>query len=352
MLDPKACAVLVPLSGSLEPETEAGLRTLGDAGYVVRLLRGASDIALARSFMASQAMRDGFPETLWIDGDQAFTLEDVERIRSHNLPFVAGLYPRKGVPEMAAKFRRNGTYTFGKGGGIIEMQYVGMGFTHIRAEVYDAIRHELPEVGGGYDGERITPYFLPLLVRDDAGLSYLSEDYSFCHRAREVGYPPMADTRLKIGHCGRKVWTWDDFVPDKQLDSLQLQFGPSEGAQNDMNENDLYAKIGRLQTELEAVKADRSKLVRVCAEIVSGECDVSRVLVNLTDETVSWVPVGETPSLPARFNGVPVCVVAPPPEEQAGFRDSVGPVVLTGRKLQIRRELAEALNGNGKPEGK
>lgn len=78
-----------------------------------------------------------------------------------------------------------------------------------------------------------------------------------------------------------------------------------------MNEQELYAKIGKLQTLNDTMKENYSKLIRVVSEIVSGECDVSRVLVNLTDETVSWAPQGERPSMPATINGKPECVIAP-----------------------------------------
>ena len=78
-----------------------------------------------------------------------------------------------------------------------------------------------------------------------------------------------------------------------------------------MNESELYGKIGQLQCANDTMKANYSRLIRVVSEIVSGECDDSRVLVNLTDETVMWAPVGERPAMPATINGVPECVVAP-----------------------------------------
>lgn len=78
-----------------------------------------------------------------------------------------------------------------------------------------------------------------------------------------------------------------------------------------MTEAQLYEKIGRLQTELDAERATHELHLRVLAEVVSGECDRSRVLVNLTDGTVTWSAPGQRPAMPMTINGVPVCVVAP-----------------------------------------
>ena len=40
-------------------------------------------------------MEQGFGETFWIDADVLFRPDDVEKIRSHNLPLCCGIYPKK-----------------------------------------------------------------------------------------------------------------------------------------------------------------------------------------------------------------------------------------------------------------
>lgn len=221
------CVVLVPVHGAIHPQTEVGLWELARRGYAVRYLRDASDIVLARSQMATDALRDGFDETLWVDADVVFSPEDADRLRAHDLPLVAGLYVRKGRPEFAAKFLQD-TVTFGEGGGLVEMVYVGMGFTLVRRAAYNAVTSAwmLPECGGGYDGKTVVPYFLPMLVSvsDPARLAveYLSEDYSFCHRARAAGVTVLADTTIKLGHAGGYAYTWDDLVPRQRYGALRV----------------------------------------------------------------------------------------------------------------------------------
>jgi hypothetical protein len=97
----KKCVVLVPVGNYVEPACESGLRELEKRGYEVWRWRGYSAIDQARNQMATDALAAGFEETMWIDADVAFHADDVERLRNHNLPIVAGIYPKKGRREFA-----------------------------------------------------------------------------------------------------------------------------------------------------------------------------------------------------------------------------------------------------------
>lgn len=217
------CAVLVPVARNIEPETEQSLRVLNERGYQIFQLRGGSAIDLVRSHMVTQAILNGFKETMWIDADTDFEPDDVDRLRKLDMPFVAGMYPtRNGSKRMVGKLLGiNEQVRFGEGGGVIEVAAIGMGFTFVRIEVYDAIvnRGLVKLVAGGYDGKNVLPFFLPTV---ETG-TYLPEDYSFCARARAAGFPPMVDTRLKIGHWGRKAYTWDDLAPDRVFESMDME---------------------------------------------------------------------------------------------------------------------------------
>jgi hypothetical protein len=225
-VNPADCAVLVPVARDIEPETQEALSELQARGYVVRILRGGSQVDLVRSAMASKAVQDGFAETLWIDSDVMFNPDDVERIRLHGKPITAGLYVKKTLAGFACKFKpAQDGMTFGVGGGLVELEYAGMGFTHVRREVYEAVARvcDMPKCGGNYDPAlTITPYFIPMVIPEGEGHCYLSEDYSFCYRARLAGFEPMADTRIKLGHAGRRVLTWDDLLPRDTIETLTI----------------------------------------------------------------------------------------------------------------------------------
>lgn len=51
--------------------------------------------------MATDALRDGFDETLWIDADVEFHPDAVEQLRAHGLPVACGIYPQKGRKALA-----------------------------------------------------------------------------------------------------------------------------------------------------------------------------------------------------------------------------------------------------------
>src|SRR5271155_1254770 len=89
------CVVLTPVARAVEPHCELSLRQLEARGYVVRRWFGASQIDVCRSRLATTALADGFDELMWIDDDIAFDPTCVDRLRSHNLPLVCGLYPTK-----------------------------------------------------------------------------------------------------------------------------------------------------------------------------------------------------------------------------------------------------------------
>ncbi len=224
----KDCVILVPVYRTLEPETQNGLQVLQERGYHVELLLGSSQIDLARSQMATDALAAGYTETMWIDADTGFSPDDVETLRAHQLPLVCGLYPTKDGKRFACKFLAGDAgATFGVGGGLREILYAGMGFTLIRAEAYHAIQaqHQLPRCTGGYEGKEVVPYFMPALAQNGrGGIDYLSEDFSLSHRAREAGIEVMADTTIRLGHVGRHVVTWEDMAPVQRLATLTIEF--------------------------------------------------------------------------------------------------------------------------------
>ena len=95
-MNPSSCVILVPTSGVIDSACEQGLQELERRGYPVRRLRGFSAIDFGRCVIASEALRSGFEELMWIDSDVVFYTDDLERLRAHKLPLVCGIYAKKG----------------------------------------------------------------------------------------------------------------------------------------------------------------------------------------------------------------------------------------------------------------
>jgi hypothetical protein len=226
-VDDAKCVVLVPFQGRIVSQCQAGLLELEKRGYVVRRIEGYSAIDQARNQLASDALADGFDETMWIDSDVGFDPNDVDKLRSHGLPVSCGIYPKKGKRELAihilpgtAKFR------FGIHGGLTELLYGGTGFLHIRRHVYETMISTLSlPVCNEHAGRPMWPFFQPLIRSAPAqtadeteprpGHWYLAEDYAFCHRARLCGFPIVADTSIRLWHVGDYAYGWEDAGIDR-----------------------------------------------------------------------------------------------------------------------------------------
>ncbi len=208
--------VLCPFLTHIEPACEKGLRELEAAGYEVRRINSTAAIDRSRSDAASAALESGAPAILWIDSDIAFDLAAVERLCAHDLPVVAGLYPKKGVRDFAVHLEQTTRQLLvGEGGGLYDVRYVGTGFLYTDRLVYDDIRRTfgLPVCNTRFGGKTI-PFFLPMVVADELGPPgsywYLGEDYAFCERARKSGHKIVVDTTIRLGHVGKYTYGWED----------------------------------------------------------------------------------------------------------------------------------------------
>jgi len=215
---PSSCVVLVPAGGAIDPGCDDALRELERRGHPVWRYRGYSAVDAVRNQLASDALAAGFDELMWIDSDVVFDPADVARLRAHELPFTCGLYPKKGPRQFACEFLP-GTpaVRFGVNGGLVEVRYCGFGFTHVRRAVFEAVRTRLglPIANQRFGSLRV-PYFEPMTVPEPGGRWSLSEDYAFCERAWQVGFTPVADTRIRLWHVGTYRYGWEDAGSTKE----------------------------------------------------------------------------------------------------------------------------------------
>jgi hypothetical protein len=210
-MDNSKCAILVPVHHNVEPHCELSLRQLEAKGYAVKRLYGYAGVDRARNRLATDAVNGGFEEIMWIDADMAFEPSSVDRLRTHDLPIVCGLYPTK-VEKRLSSIMMPGTkqVIFGQGGGLLEIRYAATGFLYTRRQVYvDVQAHEKLPVCDQLL-QPMVPYFMPMVVDDGNGPWYLGEDYAFCERARRSGYKIYADTTVRLQHVGIYGYSWED----------------------------------------------------------------------------------------------------------------------------------------------
>ena len=228
---PAKLVVLTPYIGAIDPGCEQGLTALERRGYVVRRVPGFSAIDFGRTVLANNALADGFEEILWIDSDIVFDPDDVEKLRSHQLPIAVAVCPKKGLRQFTCHFPA-GTQkvVFGVGGGLHPLLYSGFDFVLTRRTVYETIQTQLPmPLCNQRFGPPLYPFFLPMCVPDGAGSWYLAEDYAFCERARQCGFAIMADTTIRLWHVGSYRYGWEDAGSAKErFATYNYSFTPNQ----------------------------------------------------------------------------------------------------------------------------
>lgn len=227
-LDPRRCVVLTPYHSQIHPQCDRNLDELQAAGYVVRKYQGCTSIDFIRSQIVTDALVDGFEETMWIDADVGFDAADVLKLRQHNLDVVSGIYAQKGKQAMASHLLPGmKSITFGNDGGLNEMLYAATGFLLLKRNAYLHVQRgsQLP-VCNERSGRPLIPFFEPLNHEIDDGYWYLAEDYAFSERLRRSKYQIWADTSIRLWHYGMYGYGWEDTVKKiDRYDRYKVNFG-------------------------------------------------------------------------------------------------------------------------------
>ena len=249
---PGACVILVPVGHHIEPQTENVLRELERRGYPVWRSFGCSAIDFARSRLATQAMSQGFAETLWIDADIVFDPDEVERLRARTFDdirrtgadvspdamghplIVSGVYVKKGVRELALQmFTSPGeTLQFGIDAPFRKAIYAPGGMLLVRRQAYELIARkcELPHCITN-DSFGVDPFFMPMIIQESGNSIYLCEDFAFSRRARDAGLEIWVDMQMRLYHMGTYPYSWEDAGSATQrYQSYRFLLQPKPGA--------------------------------------------------------------------------------------------------------------------------
>lgn len=162
------------------------------------------------------------PCDIWIniDADIRFTRQDIDRILSHDLPLVYGLYPKKeeactpcvGTFDEIPKPDERG---------LVIVRRAGRGFMLVHRRVLEMMKEE----NGGpalryHNHEKVEWDFFPsgvviaefscygneFLKDGTPKREWISEDWMFCEHARKLGFPTYVDTGIALGHVGQKEY--------------------------------------------------------------------------------------------------------------------------------------------------
>jgi hypothetical protein len=188
-------------------------------GYESLITRGRN--TLVSRFLDNEAAT----HLLFIDADIGFDPEQVSRMMAFDRDVVAGMYPLKqidwvnglgrahaGEPVETAALRYVGAPCRGEAArsrdGFVTADYAGTGFMLIRREVFLRMAEAYPNLRYAACHNSSQPSLSPnqyaffdCMIEKDTG-NYLSEDYTFCRRWRDLGGQIWLDTQGALTHVG------------------------------------------------------------------------------------------------------------------------------------------------------
>lgn len=164
--------------------------------YQLYTMTGVSILSRAREIAIRKAKEQGFTHILMLDDDMTFSPDVVDRLLSHDIPFVAANYCRKvpGEPKSISFDMNGGSVDSNGKSGLEEVSFVGAGINLIRLDDIKDIPSPLFEVRW-----------------DEQRQDYWGEDMYFCAKLRNRGIKLFIDHDVsqQVGHVGDYEYKFD-----------------------------------------------------------------------------------------------------------------------------------------------
>tara|TARA_B100000029_G_C17506601_1_gene934693 strand:+ start:473 stop:1141 length:669 start_codon:yes stop_codon:yes gene_type:complete len=191
-----------------------------DIGFTVDTLSNESNINRGRNSIAAKFLAGDATHLMFVDSDIQWQPEHVIKLVKSDKDMVGGVYPSKSIP---VKHVVN-TIDNGKiDGDLLEVGTMGTGFLLIKRTVFEQMikagaQKYTDDIGLGPEFDDHQYDFFNCTI--DSQGRYLTEDWSFCRRWRQLGGEVWADTSIELGHVG-----YHRFMPD--IHTLRREYGIS-----------------------------------------------------------------------------------------------------------------------------
>jgi hypothetical protein len=201
-------------------------------GLHVDLIGGDALITRARSRLAARFL--AHPEAthiLFCDADIGFSPQNLFRLLDAAKPMIAGVYPLKLIdwdkaraaakadaPDLMAasvgyvvRFIPTPNHSVEIEDGIAKVAYGGTGFLLIERQAMQSMVDAHPELRArmGDMADKLVEEAVMVfetMIEPETG-QYLSEDYAFCRRWRDLGGEIWADTEARLTHVGSTAYS-------------------------------------------------------------------------------------------------------------------------------------------------
>lgn len=199
---------LAGVQGSMFDEAnQVKLARMAESTWRVTTKYADGLISRARSIVVSRWWAETADDVfLMIDDDVTFSAADAERLvqlcrDGHDL--ICGAYVVGDCSHLAIRHVQGEAIDFAPGLPPVEIEYAATGFMAVSRRVIDALVPTLPLCHADQPWA-FWPLFMPMCapMQSPQGptTAYLSEDWAFCHRAREAGFTVWVDPTIRIGH--------------------------------------------------------------------------------------------------------------------------------------------------------
>lgn len=204
----------VPIYGPVNSDFHQAMGVLRQCnqsnGIVIYEHIGDSLVSRARNAITRAFLESDCTHLLFIDSDLVFSLDQIVRLMEHPEDVVGGVYFKKseGEPQMVCNLLNQIEF---KDNGLMEGKYVGTGFLRISRRVFELMIQEFGKdiwylldpdhTQKEYDFWRNGVYTYP-----DATRRYLSEDWWFCQKWRDIGGRVWIDRSVVLKHSGSALY--------------------------------------------------------------------------------------------------------------------------------------------------
>lgn len=195
----------------------------------VFVLEGDALISRSRARVATTFLLEtDYDYLFFVDDDVVWDTLDLTKMmweaKHNNLDILGAAYSIKDTenPTFAVRTLGNGVFTFGEGGGLVEVRYVSTGCMLISRKLLQAMADSGQFHLCEQSHMKYYPFFDPMQFQMNGKWIHLSEDWAFCQRALDMGFKVWLDTTIKLGHVGPYTYDWDDFgrEPKQKKDSV------------------------------------------------------------------------------------------------------------------------------------
>jgi len=170
--------------------------------FMVDTLSNESNVNRARNSCAAKFLAGDATHLMFVDADIHFNPTDIVKLVAHDKDIVGGIYPQKTLPPKMVVNTLDNARTEGD---LIEVGTLGTGFMLIKRGVFehmiDAGTQKYTDAIGLSKAEDNHQYDFFNCTIDSQG-RYLTEDWSFCRKWRELGGTIWADTTIALAHVG------------------------------------------------------------------------------------------------------------------------------------------------------